>query len=324
MRQVQQPGPPRKPAASSARSRRWPRMPSPTNAPTATRAARRPDPRRRQACGEALAPAAQVWTFAQMHEIAECAGQHQAMLRVMADCGARIGEVFALRRAGLHLAERVLEIRGTRVGGPACSDPPRRRTTTATCRSAPSVWRCCGRCGADRHAVAVPGAGGRPVALLRLAAPRLEAGAQARQHAEEGLGPGRSRARPDPERLPPRAGSVTSVPRASIRPTWRWSPAIRSRRPTRITRTLSAAPSMRSGALSGLRHDLRRYSIRPLLPVFRAEDWELVTRDYEGAKQRAIGLATENPRYQSVWILKINEDNLHVQQEEVEGSETLD
>ena len=57
-------------------------------------------------------------------------------------------------------------------------------------------------------------------------------------------------------------------------------------------------------------------------PCSGAEDWELVTRDYEGAKQRAIGLATENPRYQSVWILKINEDNLHVQQEEVEGSET--
>ena len=54
-----------------------------------------------------------VWTFEQMHEVAECAGQHQAMIRVMADCGARIGEVFALRRSGLHLTEGVLEIRGT-------------------------------------------------------------------------------------------------------------------------------------------------------------------------------------------------------------------
>lgn len=50
-------------------------------------------------------------------------------------------------------------------------------------------------------------------------------------------------------------------------------------------------------------------------PESGAGDWELVTRDKSAAVLRARGLAEENPKYESVCIIKINEDNLHVQEE---------
>ena len=54
-----------------------------------------------------------VWTFEEMHEFAGYAGAHEAMLRTMADCGPRVGELFAIRRKGLSLSDALLEIRGS-------------------------------------------------------------------------------------------------------------------------------------------------------------------------------------------------------------------
>lgn len=44
-----------------------------------------------------------VWSWEQMHAVCAAAGEHEAMLRVLSDCGLRIGELFALDRADLHL-----------------------------------------------------------------------------------------------------------------------------------------------------------------------------------------------------------------------------
>lgn len=46
-------------------------------------------------------------------------------------------------------------------------------------------------------------------------------------------------------------------------------------------------------------------------PCSGAEDWELVTRNRDDAIARARGIA-EDLRYQSVVVIAINEDNLHV------------
>lgn len=42
-----------------------------------------------------------VWTFEQMHAFAAAAGRYEPMVRTLSDCGLRIGELFALRRADL-------------------------------------------------------------------------------------------------------------------------------------------------------------------------------------------------------------------------------
>ncbi len=42
-----------------------------------------------------------VWTWEQMHHLAACGGTNHAMLRLLADCGLRVGELFALRRTGV-------------------------------------------------------------------------------------------------------------------------------------------------------------------------------------------------------------------------------
>jgi integrase len=39
-----------------------------------------------------------IWTFEQMHDFAGAAGAHEAMIRMLADCGLRVGELFALVR----------------------------------------------------------------------------------------------------------------------------------------------------------------------------------------------------------------------------------
>jgi integrase len=44
---------------------------------------------------------ARVWGFEDMHRFAAAAGRHEAMVRVLADCGLRIGELLALRREDL-------------------------------------------------------------------------------------------------------------------------------------------------------------------------------------------------------------------------------
>lgn len=44
-----------------------------------------------------------VWSWEQMHDFCAKAGEHEAMLRVLSDCGLRIGELFPLERQDLHL-----------------------------------------------------------------------------------------------------------------------------------------------------------------------------------------------------------------------------
>lgn len=52
-----------------------------------------------------------VWAFEDMHRFAAEAGRHEAMIRVLADCGLRIGELFALERTGLD--DGLLRVSGT-------------------------------------------------------------------------------------------------------------------------------------------------------------------------------------------------------------------
>src|SRR5207244_10071555 len=52
-----------------------------------------------------------VWSFDEMHAFAAQPGRYEAMIRTRSDCGLRIGELFALRRA--HLDDGMLRIRGT-------------------------------------------------------------------------------------------------------------------------------------------------------------------------------------------------------------------
>lgn len=42
-----------------------------------------------------------VWSWDQMHRLAHAAGEHEPMLRVISDCGVRIGELFPLERRDL-------------------------------------------------------------------------------------------------------------------------------------------------------------------------------------------------------------------------------
>lgn len=87
---------------------------------------REDDPRARKAPREI-----RVWSFEEMHRFAAAASyrpkgrkghkqpelrlapEYAPMLRVLADCGPRIGEVFAMRRAGLHLATAQLAVTGS-------------------------------------------------------------------------------------------------------------------------------------------------------------------------------------------------------------------
>lgn len=54
-----------------------------------------------------------VWSFEEMHEFASFAGAYEPMIRLLADTGVRIGELFAMRRLGLHVAEGIVEVRGS-------------------------------------------------------------------------------------------------------------------------------------------------------------------------------------------------------------------
>ncbi len=54
-----------------------------------------------------------VLTWQQMHEFAAAAGRNEAMLRMLADCGLRIGELFALERAEQDLKNGVFRVTGT-------------------------------------------------------------------------------------------------------------------------------------------------------------------------------------------------------------------
>jgi integrase len=52
-----------------------------------------------------------VWSFDELHDFAGHAGRYESMIRTLADCGLRVGELFALRRADLDAG--VIHVRGS-------------------------------------------------------------------------------------------------------------------------------------------------------------------------------------------------------------------
>ena len=54
-----------------------------------------------------------VFTFEDMHRFAAAAGPHEAMVRVLSDCGLRLGELLALERRDLDLDAGVLRVART-------------------------------------------------------------------------------------------------------------------------------------------------------------------------------------------------------------------
>lgn len=69
---------------------------------------RRSDPR---ASRQSRRP--RILTWVQMHAFAAAAGRHEPMVRMLGDCGLRVGELFALRRELQDLREGVFEVRGS-------------------------------------------------------------------------------------------------------------------------------------------------------------------------------------------------------------------
>lgn len=69
---------------------------------------RKSDPRVRK-----TARRARVLTWRQMHILAAAAGRNEPMLRMLADCGLRIGELFALEREEQDLKNGVFRVTGT-------------------------------------------------------------------------------------------------------------------------------------------------------------------------------------------------------------------
>jgi integrase len=142
-----------------------------------------------------------VWTFEQMHAFAAAAStrkrsgavvpapQYEPMLRTLADCGLRVGELFALRRASL--SGDVLTVEGSAWEGQvyvssAEKNHDRQCPSTARLpRGAP------GAAYSASLAVAVPDADRQALAVQQLPARCLEADCRGR------------RDRPDPARVPP-------------------------------------------------------------------------------------------------------------------------
>ena len=59
-----------------------------------------------------------LWTLAEMHEFAAAAGpRNEPMIRVLSDCGVRVGEMLALRRGLQDLKTGVFRVRGTAWNG---------------------------------------------------------------------------------------------------------------------------------------------------------------------------------------------------------------
>lgn len=58
-----------------------------------------------------------VWTFAQMHAFAAAAGPHEPMVRMLADCGLRVGEMLALQRDRQDLRAGTFRVWGTAYNG---------------------------------------------------------------------------------------------------------------------------------------------------------------------------------------------------------------
>ena len=58
-----------------------------------------------------------VWSWEQMHAFAAAAGRWEPMLRTLADCGLRIGELFALERSGVEFEAATLTVSGSAWNG---------------------------------------------------------------------------------------------------------------------------------------------------------------------------------------------------------------
>jgi integrase len=59
-----------------------------------------------------------IWTMQQMHEFAAAAGSRcEPMIRMLSDCGMRVGEMLALRRAHQDLKNCIFRVRGTAWNG---------------------------------------------------------------------------------------------------------------------------------------------------------------------------------------------------------------
>jgi len=189
-----------------------------------------------------------VWTFDEMHEFASYAGAYEPMLRVMADCGLRVGEVFAVLRSSLQLADEIIEIRGSAWEGQVVPSS-REKNHHRDAPLSPAASHCCAKCrrgstrrGCSRRRLASYGA--TATGTERSGSPRLTRPTHltASQLGTGGLTQPRTTSvtRGSPTCEPPGSTGPTS-------PTWRATP---NGRPTSITPTLCGARSTRSGALS--------------------------------------------------------------------------
>jgi len=65
----------------------------------------------------------QIWTMEQMHAFAAAAGsRHEPMIRMLSDCGMRVGEMLALRRALQDLKAGIFRVKGTAWNGGVIED----------------------------------------------------------------------------------------------------------------------------------------------------------------------------------------------------------
>ena len=102
------------------------------------------------------------WT--QMHEFAAAAGnRNEPMIRMLSDCGMRVGEMLALRRALQDLKAGIFRVRGTAWNG-VVIESSRERTTTEKGRFRRAPWPCFARC---RRGSTSSGCSGLPAAHIR-------------------------------------------------------------------------------------------------------------------------------------------------------------
>jgi len=68
-----------------------------------------------------------VWSWDQMHAFAAAAGAWEPMIRTLADCGLRIGELLALERGGVGFDAATLTVAGTAWNGPVVASSREKR-----------------------------------------------------------------------------------------------------------------------------------------------------------------------------------------------------
>ena len=86
-----------------------------------------------------------VLSWAQMHEFAAATGVHEPMVRMLGDCGLRVGELFALTRELQDLRDGVFTVLGSGWEG-SSSTALRPRSTTGRGRSRPAASRSYATC----------------------------------------------------------------------------------------------------------------------------------------------------------------------------------